>query len=134
MCAVVIIFYSFAHPLYLLYGMFPERFRHRQFFTIIKRYPLLISAIKFVPKYYARFFEFIFPFAPPSSPIRKGSPAILTSAIFFDNQKMPPTNICNKICRQRICAVARIYIRSRTRFILYTEGFRSDFDIGNFFI
>ena len=37
--AVVRIFYSFSHPLHHLYVRVPERFRHRQFFSITRRGP-----------------------------------------------------------------------------------------------
>ena len=53
---------------------------------------------------------------------------------FSITRRCPPTNICNKICPRRICAVVRIFIRSRTPFTPYTEGFRRDFGISNFFL
>ena len=49
-----------------------------------------MSATKFVPKEYVQLLEFFIRSRPPSSPIRKGSGAILTSAIFFYNQMMTP--------------------------------------------
>ena len=78
--------------------------------------------------------NFLFVLAPPSSPIRNRFGVILTSAIFFYNHMMPLQISAIKFVPNKYARLLELFIRFRTPFIPYTEGFRSDYDIDNFFL
>ena len=135
LCAVVRIFYSFTHPLHPLYGRVPERFWHGQFFSITKRSPSTNTCNKIRPQRICAVVRIFYSFTHPLHPLYRRVPERFWHRQFFSiTKRSPSSNICNKIRPQRICAIVWIFIRSRTPFIPYTERFRSDFDIGNFFL
>ena len=134
-CAVVKFFFLVSHHLHPLYGRVSERFWHRQFLSITRSGPSTHICNKICPQRIWEVVRIFYSFSHPLHPLYGRDPERFRHRkIFPITKRGPSTHICNKICPQRICTADRIFIRSRTPFTPYTEGFRSDFGIGNFFL
>ena len=109
-CAVVRIFYSLSHPHHPLYGRVPERFWHRQFFSITRRCPPTNICNKICPQRICADVRFFYSFTHPLHPLYGRVPEWFLHRQFFSiTRRGPSTHICNQICPQSICAVVRIF-------------------------